>query len=54
MHLDYNRNIYVSEYENHRLSPKYDDFIVVAGSDREGEELMSYISSKRNISQSNK
>jgi hypothetical protein len=43
MDLDHNRNIYVSEYENHRvvkwLSPKYDDFIVVAGSDGRGTQL---------------
>jgi DNA-binding beta-propeller fold protein YncE len=42
MDLDYNRNIYVSEFENHHvvkwLSPKYDDYIVVAGSNRQGTE----------------
>ena len=42
MTLDQNRNIYVSESENHRvvkwLSPKYDDFIVVAGSNRQGTQ----------------
>ncbi|CAF4087395.1 unnamed protein product, partial [Rotaria sp. Silwood1] len=42
MVLDYNRNIYVSENENHRivkwLSPKYNDFIIVAGSNRPGTQ----------------
>jgi len=52
MDLDYNRNIYVSEYENHRvvkwLSPKYDDYIVVAGNGKQGK-LLNQLTNPRGI-----
>ncbi len=52
MDLDNHRNIYVSEYENHRvvkwLSPNYDEFIVVAGHGRKGK-LLNQLTNPRGI-----
>jgi DNA-binding beta-propeller fold protein YncE len=52
MDFDNHRNIYVSEYENHRvvkwLSPNYDEFIVVAGNGKQGK-LLNQLTNPRGI-----